>query len=286
MKLRPLIGRRGGDYAPELALAPGPAAIGDVGDGSFLAAYGYAWLAELDKDAKALRLFQAQAGAPWRRDADPTGADWVEVQAPPLQHPVNEIRHLALAFDNAGYPVVAYERSGELWLIAWDSTTTKYQTLGPYPGVDPVLIAEAEARYDLEASDLAGADVVLLYLSPDRLAVNMRLASQGFATETIVETLTEPAYLDQLVALPWQLEALGSLASDPKGHGLVLRSDLYPIRMRDSLDPVSFSGPAPDPNPPIIYVTTGNVGNYVPVNTDQLDPVSFSGPSGGSYDPA
>jgi len=207
--------------------------MGDTGDGSYATLYGYAWAGLLDRVERRFRLFQAQVPGegPWPLH-DSRGAEvavWVEVEVPPLPHPVEEIRHLALAFDQAARHVVAYEREGEVWVRQWDPVSQTFVQRGPFPGVDPVLIQDATVGYYPPDSD-----VLLVHLSPDRTSLVMRVQRELYATAHTIQTFDQPVVLDQAVALPYQVELLGSfLDADPDTTSLVLRTDLYPVYLSE-----------------------------------------------------
>ncbi len=300
MRFEPIVNRRGRGHFAELALARGPRVMAVTGGGSFADLFGYAWLALLDRRERRLRLFQAQAGgAPWAIGGDPAAAEWVEVPVPDLVHQVEEVRHLALAFDQAARHVVAYERKGEVWVRQWDPVGQQYVMRGPWPGVDPVLVMDATVGYHVPDSD-----VLLFHLTPDRKALVMRVQRELYGTVHSVETFAEEAILDQGVALPYQFELLGSLASDPDGTGLVLRSDLYPVRAEDSLGTASLAAPAAGVYWPVVVVRDLGVdslgvanlsapasGVYLPLvviedlGTDTLGTASLSAPASGVYHP-
>ncbi len=219
-------GKRGKGYFPEVRYSRGPRVMGVTGDNSFRTLLGYLWMAVLDR-AKGLRLFQAQVPGegPWALD-DPRGPDvavWIEVEVPPLPHPAREVRHLAFCFDQAARHVVAYEYQGQVYVRQWDPVAGAYTMRGPFPGVDPVLLWDYEVGYFLGDSD-----VLLFHLSPDRTQVIMRVQRELYAPH-VVQALPGPAYLDQVLALPYQAEVLGSLDADPDTTSLVFRTDLYPV---------------------------------------------------------
>lgn len=225
------VGKRGKGYFPEARIVRGPRVMGETADNSFAALLGYAWMGVLDRAQRRFRLFQARKTAPGSEPwpiGSPDEAEWVEVEAPPLPHPVEEIRHLALCFDQAARHVVAYERDGEIWIRQWDPLQGTYTMRGPFPGRDPVLIWDFEVGYFLPDSD-----VLLLHLSPDRRQVIMRVQRELYANPRVVQALPGPAYLDQALALPYQAEVLGSLDADPDTTSLVLRTDLYPVYLSE-----------------------------------------------------
>ena len=273
MRFEPLVSHRGRGHFAELALARGPRVMAVTGGGTFEELFGYAWLALLDRRELRLRLFQAQAsGVPWAIGGDPAAAEWFEVPVPDLVHPVREVRHLALAFDQAARHVVAYERGGEIWVRQWDPVGQQYVMRGPWPGVDPVLVMDATVGYHVPDSD-----VLLFHLTPDRMTLVMRVQRELYETAHTVETFAEEAILDQGVALPYQFELLGSLASDPDATGLVLRSDLYPVRGQDSLGTASLAAPASGVYWPVVVVRD--------LGTDALGVANLSAPTSGVYLP-
>jgi len=300
VRFKPRVSRRGKGYFAEVALARGPRVMAVTGGGTFEELFGYAWLALLDRQERRLRLFQAQVGgSPWPIGGDPAAAEWVEVPVPDLVHPVGEVRHLALAFDQAARHVVAYEREGEVWVRQWDPVGQRYVMRGPWPGVDPVLVMDATVGYHVPESD-----VLLFHLTPDRKSLVMRVQRELYGTPHTIETFNEEAILDQGVALPYQFELLGSLSSDPDGTGLVLRSDLYPVRGEDSLGTANLAAPAAGVYWPIVVVRdlgadslgVANLaapasGIYLPLvviedlGTDTLGTASLAAPASGVYHP-
>ncbi|WP_243092470.1 hypothetical protein [Thermus hydrothermalis] len=276
MPLKAQVYRRGTTYAPELRLAPGPRSMGDTGDGSYATLYGYAWAGLLDRVERRFRLFQAQVPGegPWPLN-DPRGPEvavWVEVEVPPLPHPVEEIRHLALAFDQAARHVVAYEREEEVWVRQWDPVTQTFVQRGPFPGVDPVLIQDATVGYYPPDSD-----VLLFHLSPDRTSLVMRVQRELYATAHTIQIFDQPVVLDQAVALPYQVELLGSLVSALDATGYVLRSEIYPVRVEDALGQAALAAPTQGAYIPIVIIQD--------VGTDALGQASLSAPTEGAYIP-
>jgi len=235
------VGKRAKGYFPEVRYSRGPRVMAETGDNSFQTLLGYLWMAVLDR-SRGFRLFQAQVPGegPWALD-DPRGPEvavWVEVEAPPLPHPAREVRHLAFCFDQAARHVVAYEHEGQVWVRQWDPVAQAYRMRGPFPGVDPVLLWDFEVGYFLPDSD-----VLLFHLSPDRTQVLMRVQRELYDPPRVVATFDEPVLLDQALALPYQGEVLGSLASDPDRTGVVLRTDLYPVHLQDQAGGASVSPP-------------------------------------------
>lgn len=231
MKFKPQISRRGKHFFAEIALARGPRQMAVTGSGSFGELFGYAWMAILDRGERRLRLFQLQvAGTPWAIGTDPAAAEWVEVSVPALPHDTKELRHLALAFDQAARHVVAYERAGEVWVRQWDPGSGQYVMRGPWPGVDPVLINDVEVNFFVPDSD-----VLLFHLRGDRRSLIMRAQREEYAAEHAVSSLGAEAFLDQAIAASLRIQLAGSMADAPTETGLGARSQLYPLRPKVGL---------------------------------------------------
>ena len=264
-------GKRGKGYFPEVRYSRGPRAMGETGDNSFRTLLGYLWMAVLDR-SQGLRLFQAQVPGegPWALD-DPRGpnvAVWIEVEVPPFPHPAQEVRHLAVCFDQAARHVVAYEYQSQVYVRQWDPVAGAYTMRGPFPGVDPVLLWDYEVGYFLGDSD-----VLLFHLSPDRTQVIMRVQRELYANPRVVQALPGPAYLDQALALLYQAEVLGSLDADPDTTSLVLRTDLYPVH-------VSEVAASPVVNAPVDWelipiVVTKDLGVELAVSGSVSPPVDW-----------
>lgn len=268
--------KRGKTFAPEVRLAPGPRAMGDTGDGSYATLYGYAWAAVLDRAERRFRLFQAQVPGegPWALN-DPRGPEvavWVEVEVPPLPHPMEEIAHMGVAFDQAARHVVVYEHHGEVWIRQWDPVIQQFVMRGPFPGHDPVVLNDAVVGYFPPDSD-----VLVWHLTPDRKTLVQRVQRQLYASAQVLQTFPEPVVLDQAVALPYQIELLGSLVSVLDATGFVMRSELYPVYLHDALGQAALSPPAEGAYIPIVLVYD--------LGTDSVGQAALSAPSQGAYIP-
>ncbi|HEX2864083.1 MAG TPA: hypothetical protein VHN99_05910, partial [Deinococcales bacterium] len=196
VNVRAVVSRRGRWYRPEVALARGPAVEGEPGDGSFSTLYGTVWALVLDV-TRGLML--------WRHD----GPDWGWV-APltPLPKLPREARHVALAFDQNARPVLAWEQADGVRLRYWDALAGAVVTIGPWEGCDPCLLNDAEVHYQPAQSDL-----VLAYLTPDRLTLTHRVQRELYADEHAAATSGAPLYLDQLAAAPYFWQALAGNAA-------------------------------------------------------------------------
>lgn len=294
--------KRGKTFAPEVRLTPGPRAMGDTGDGSYQTLYGYAWAAVLDRVERRFRLFQAQVPGegPWALN-DPRGPEvavWVEVEVPPLPHPVEEIAHMGLAFDQAARHVVVYERQGEVWIRQWDPVIQQFVMRGPFPGHDPVVLNDAVVGYFPPNSD-----VLVWHLTPDRKTLVQRVQRQLYATAQVLQTFQEPVVLDQAVALPYQIELLGSLVSALDATGYVLRSGLYPVYLNDTLGQAALVPPSEGAYIPIVItqhvedllgtatLSAPTTGAYIPIviiqdlGVDALGQAQLAAPTAGAYVP-
>ena len=210
---KPPVRRRGQFFYADMALCLGPPSIGDKGAATLRDLFGTPWTLQLEgKSSLGLRVLTYSR---WN------GSVWV--QSGVFEGPANA-EHVTLAFDQSARPVAAYEATRELAVRYWDEAqqTFKLRTFGGY---DPVLINDALAHYRLEDSD-----VVLFYLSSDRRRVLARIQRERYDTEHEVATLSEPAYLDQVVPLAYQLGLLLSREADT----VALLSELYPVRAADA----------------------------------------------------
>ena len=301
MKFKPQISKRGSKhYFAEIALTRGPRAVAYTGTGSFDDLFGYAWLGLLDRAEQRFRLFQLQeSGAPWRIGSDPTGAEWVEIPTPPLHHQTKELRHLGLAFDQSARHVVAYERAGEIWVRQWDAGAGDYAMRGPWPGVDPVVIMDA-----LVGGHVPDSDVLLFHLSADRRSLVMRAQREVYTQGHVIEQYAGAVILDQAVDVPYQVELLGSTADQPNEMGLVVRSDLYPVRVEDRLAGAGVHRPGSGAYYPVVIVRelgaerlagpaamAPSEGNYFPLvvqitlPVDSISHPSVAAPAAGVYYP-
>lgn len=200
----------------EIRAAAGPISIGETGDGTYATLFSVPYVGYLDKNQNKLVLLKYD------------GSSWAPVDDslfPQPPHPVEEIRHIAVAFDQAARLVMAYERAGEVFVYQWDPLAQDYVVRGPFPGADPVLINDATVGYYVPDSD-----VLLFHLTPDRLNLVMRVQREDYATARSVWTFERPVVLDQVVELPYKIELLGSFTSALDTTGFVVHSEPYPYR--------------------------------------------------------
>lgn len=268
--------KRSKTYAPEVRLAPGPRAMGETGDGSYATLYGYAWAGVLDRVQRRFRLFQAQVPGegPWALN-DPRGPEvavWVEVEVPPLPHPVEEVAHMGLAFDQAARHVVCYEHHGYVWVRQWDPVTQAFVMRGPWPGHDPVIVNDATVGYYPPDSD-----VLLFHLSEDRRTLIMRVQRELYESAHVLRSFEGPVVLDAALALPFQIEVLGSLLESLDATGYVLRSALYPLHLSDTLGMSTLTPPATGAYIPIVIVSD--------LGSESLGQASLSAPTSAAYTP-
>ncbi|GIW25786.1 hypothetical protein [Meiothermus sp.] len=246
--------KRGRHHLPEVALYRGPAAIGEVGSGSYADLFGHKWACVWDK-ARGLLLYK-EIGAVWAEQTSPE----------PLPTLQKTDRHLSVQSDQAARPVIAWESSGTLWVWFWNPITAVFDLEGVGPGLDPVLLMDAQIN-----GITSNSDVVLFYLSPSRTTIHYRLQRDRWGIEYTLATLPEPMYLDQAIALPWRYELW--LGSDTT-PSVALRSALYPVDVgTESLN--STVSPLD--------------GHYLPARLDNSASEALSGqiePRPGTYMPA
>ena len=200
---KPPVRRRGSFLYADIALCLGPLDHARTDKGTDLASlFGYAWA--LFEEDGALRFYRYRSNR-WFISG------FVDVP---------NASHVALAFDQSARDVVAYVNGfgNQIEIRYWDEAQRKH-VFRSFPGVDPVLINDVLAHYRLEDSD-----VVLFYLSQDRTKVLARIQRERYDTPREVATLNEPAYLDQAVPLPYQVQLLLSREAE----SLTLTSELYP----------------------------------------------------------
>lgn len=211
-------------WAPCLAWSPGPQILATTGDGSFTTLYGSNWLAQVCQDGS-WRLYQRTS------DEALTVVAW-DVEPPTVSI---SARHPSLAFDQAAKPAIAWEDESGIWLREFNEVSGAYGFVGPFAGVDPVLICDATVNYHV-----AGSDVVLFYLSEDRLTLNYRIQSENFGTEHAHHTFPSAAVLDaqDIGGYRFQLRYSDSEGAviGPVGDGFTaLLSDVYPIYVSEEL---------------------------------------------------
>lgn len=188
-------------YRPELTLAPGPAVLAQPGEGTYPELYGCPWVLALHRDGP--QLYQLVSGE-WVPRADPGGA---------LLELASGARHVALAWDQAARPVVAWERAALVYVRQWQAGAG-YVTRGPWSGRDPLLTVDA-----LAGVALTDSDVLLLYLSDQ--SVMSRAQRDAYGVAVAVAAVSAGAVLDQVVAASGALHVFG----EADGLPLVLSSD-------------------------------------------------------------
>lgn len=207
-EFRPPIRRQGAFYVADMAVCLGPPSIADQGATTLQELFGTPWTLQVEGERNARRVltFNRWNGSAWIQDGvfeGPLGA-----------------QHVALAFDQSARPVVAYEDGLESAAVRyWDEAQQAY-VFRSFPGTNPVVINDVLGHFRLE-----DADVVVFYLSPDRMSVYARIQRERYDTEHELGRLDEPAYLDQVVPLPYQLQLL--LSRD--AESVALLSELYPV---------------------------------------------------------
>ncbi len=211
------VSNRGAFRFPEIAQALGPVTEG-AGGSSVATLYGTRWVLAL-LTSGVFQLFQ---------DTTPV------TPLNPLPVPPSSARHIALAFDQNGRPVIAWEDGGNVYVSQWDSGSGTFVARGPFSGVDPCLVSDPTVMYVIPNSD-----VVLYYLSAGRTKLKHRAQREFYAVEREGGALSEPGYLDQMVAQSWKVQAVVGLQS---GATEIISSDLYPITQETDIR-ASADGP-------------------------------------------
>lgn len=224
---RPRVSRRmpSKTWFAELAMAPGPQDIGVTGDNSYQALFGREWLLEWSVEDGMLRLYQESLTHPgeWERVTSPL--------PPVFDSPLPATaRRVSFAFDQSARMIVAYEDEGVVKVTRWDASTNQYVQNVSFAGVDPYLVMDATwARY------IPGSDVLLFYLSTDRLRVMCRVQREAYAAEHELQAYEAPVILDRAHRLAWRYQVLlADAAGEPLDHALI--SSQYPVRTVVSLD--------------------------------------------------
>lgn len=231
----------------ELATAPGPQVIGETGDNSFAVLFGREWLLEWSAEDDHLRLYQESATSPgtWERITSPL---------PPIfDDPLPATsRRVTFAFDQSARIILAIEDQGIVKVTRWDSGSQSYVQNVTFAGVDPQLLMDATVAdpagfpEDVRAAALAGlrvlfewlpdgswresaipdSDVVLFYLTTDRMGVRARAQRQLYETIHELHAYDVPVILDRAMPLPGAYQLLVSEgAGAPSENALV--SDPY-----------------------------------------------------------
>lgn len=222
-------GTEGYSYA-EVATMLGPETIGDTADNSYAALYGRPYALVLDHETRRLRLFRGAPGGGSYEEV--TSAEGLPAIVFDVAYPEGARRFTA-AFDQSARMIVAYELDGVIRVTRW--TGSAYVQNVTFDGVDPCLLIDATLAdprgYPTAAADgwsvrdafdagirvlfewLAGdpvvwlesaipdSDVVLFYLTPDRLGVRARVQRQLYATVQELADLEAPVVLDRAIAL-------------------------------------------------------------------------------------
>ncbi len=217
----PRISFRGEDRLPEVVLARGPTAEAVTGAGDYQALLGTIWALE----------WNTRHGLVLRKNVSGSWEDVVSLVALPLLP--DNAAHIALCFDQAARPVIAWEIAGQMYVRQWDVLAAEFVIRGPFAGTDPVLLNDA-----IISANLGAADIFLWYLSAGRRSVKYRLQSGNYATENALTDVNsapvqfaQDAYLDQIVDINWRYQ----LALTVGGAKTYLVSLYYPVRAAESL---------------------------------------------------
>lgn len=214
-------------WAPCLAWSLGPQELGVTGDGEYGTLFGANWLAQICLDGSWV-LYQ-------RTNSEDLAVTAWDVTPPTVSA---SARHPTLAFDQGARPSLAWEDADGIHLREYDEVNGSYHFIGPFPGVDPVLLMDATVNRDVTDSD-----VVLWFLSEDRLTLRYRIQAENFATAHDHHTFNEARVLDAVDtgAYRFQLKASDETgAVIPTGSTFeAVVSDLYPVFHKDTLATVA-----------------------------------------------
>ncbi len=245
--------RPGGSLFAEVVTALGPEIIGDTQDNTYEALYGRPYVLILTRDRR-LRLFRG----------DPAGGAWTEVTAglptslfgPQLPATVERI---SMAFDQSARIIVAVADGGQVKVTRWDAGTQQYVQNITFDGRDPQLLMDAtvadprgypnvdddgwsvrEAYYagipvlflwvpddTYRQTAIPDSDVLLFYLTPDRLGVRCRVQRQLYLTPQTIHDYDAPVIMDRALSLPGRYQLLVSDAASGEPLDDMLISDPY-----------------------------------------------------------
>ena len=237
----------------ELEALSGPEVIGATGDNSFRVLYGRPYAFFLAHAPRRLRLYRGAVGGGSYEEV--TSGLPTNLFGPTLP---SSARRFTAAFDQSARIIVAYEDAETIRVTRWSGSA--YVQNVTFAGVDPALLIDVAVTdprgypnllddgwsvreafdagipvlFEWLAGDpipwlenaLPDSDVLLFYLSPDRLELRVRVQRQLYATEILVHTFAAPVILDRAIALAGRYQLL---VSDELGDPLpeVLISDPY-----------------------------------------------------------
>ena len=209
-------------YAPCFSWAPGPQTLATTGDGTYATLFGSNWLAE---------ICQAGNWVLYQSTTTTTITDTAWDVTPPTAS--LDARKPSLCFDQTARPAIAWEQDDGIRLRQFDEIAGVYAITGPYAGVDPVLINDAIVNYHVP-----GSDIILFYLSADRLTLNYRIQSENFDTEHALHAFASPSIIDisDNGGYRFQVRYSDDLGGIPgtQSDFTSLLSDLYPIYVDDA----------------------------------------------------
>lgn len=200
--------RSTGRVAFEHCATLGPVEIGQAYTGGIRP-----WVSRIDGDG-GLHLYVAQ-----------TPGVYTEVEGE-LPATINGSRH-NIAFDQSGRAYLSYLSDSGIVVRQYDTISSDFIERGPFTGLDPVLFNDYFVGLPLGESD-----VILFYLSMDRLSIKCRLQRDFFAVEYDVYTLPEAHNMDRVGIgyLRYQL-----WLADVNDNKLYLTSGVYPYIISDAM---------------------------------------------------
>ena len=236
----------------ELEPLLGPEQIGVTGDNRYRTLYGRPYALALT-EARRLRLYRGAVDGGAYQEVT---SGLPEILFGPAIPPA--ARRFTAAFDQSARITVAYELDEVVRVTRW--TGSAYVQNVTFAGVDPALLMDAtladprgypnldddgwSVREAFEAgipvlfewlpgdpipwleNAIPDSDVLLFYLTPDRLELRVRVQRQLYATPRTLWTFDEPVVLDRVIALAGRYQAL---VSDARGDPLpeMIVSDPY-----------------------------------------------------------
>ncbi|ABU97052.1 WD40-like beta-propeller protein [Thermus phage P74-26] len=182
---------------------PGPEVWNDPQDGSYAKVFGQTWTWRVDKANN--RFVFTKSGS--------QTAYFV-----PADHSLQDVCFAAAAFDQAGYPAVAYQIGDQTYVKYWNILERRYVNTGPLPLRFPLMLQEATV---LGWRFVPEADVVLLGQGSSGNLVSRR-QKDAYGVEYVLATESGliPESVDLSQALRYSVQAVD--------RGTVYRTSLFP----------------------------------------------------------
>ncbi len=241
----------------EASFALGPVQVGVTGDNSYEVLFGRIYSLLLVKDSRILELYRLSV-------SDQTWTQVTSLLPPLFDDAIPEgARHLTFAFDQSARVIVAYELNGEIVVTRWDPFTNQYVQNVTFAGLDPCIIMDATVadprgfpepyrtlymagvkiifqwipNGEWLENAISDSDILIFYLTPDRLGVRCRAQRQLFNTVLTIHDFDDPVVMDRAVPVSARYQLL---VSDAAGDVLpeMLLSELYFTELIPVFEPV------------------------------------------------